>query len=91
MNKIFNENYSISAFKSALYDQDSENDMQQFQEDIEQQELRQRSQRSLSRACKRGHHLSKKNHAPSLGDLLAPGVPSDMKLVFADPTIVFSL
>lgn len=61
----------------------------EYQEEFEQQELRQRMRRASTRADRREHHLAKKNNAPSLGDLIAPGVPQDMRLVFGDPTIVY--
>lgn len=55
-----------------------------WQEEFEQQELRQRMRRASTRADRREHHLAKKNAAPTLGDLIAPGVPNDVRLVFGD-------
>lgn len=56
-------------------------DLDGFQEEFEQQELRQRMRRATSRAERREHHLAKKNAAPNIGDLIAPGVPNDSRLV----------
>lgn len=53
----------------------------EFQEEFERQELRQRTQRAVSRNLRREHHLAKKNAAPNIGDLIAPGVPNDSRLV----------
>lgn len=56
-------------------------DFDAFEEELARQELRQRMRRAESRSKRREHHLAKKNESPNIGDLLAPGVPSDPRLV----------
>jgi hypothetical protein len=53
----------------------------ELQDEFAQQELRQRQRAAVSREKRRAHHLAKKNEAPTLGSLIAPGVPADPRLV----------
>lgn len=63
-------------------------DLEAFQDLFEEQELRSRAARASHREVRREHHLAKKNAAPSLGSLIAPGVPSDISLVLSDKRLV---
>lgn len=52
-----------------------------LQSEFAAQETRSRAARAQSREKRRVLHLAKKPDAPSIGDLLAPGVPHDPRLV----------
>lgn len=59
-------------------------ELEAFQDLFEEQALRSRAARASHREVRREHHLAKKNAAPDLGSLIAPGVPFDLGLVMGD-------
>lgn len=64
-------------------------DLEAFQDLFEEQELRSRAARASHREVRREHHLAKQNAAPSLGSLIAPGVPFGLSLVLGDKRLVW--